>query len=803
MKQKLSKCILMYMFLVAVLTMERETFIKRLVRGTMILDGSYGAQFFKMGYSDLPGEVLNLKEPAVVEKLQRAYCDAGADILLTNTFSANRLKLKTLGYDTLTEDINEAAVTIARRSAEKSNTLVFGDFSSTGEFPEPVGEAKSELIYHTFYEQAHILDDMGVDGFIIETMTDLKELKLAILAIRDVNTSKPVIAQMTFEETMRSVTGTSIAIFAGLMDDLDVDVVGVNCTVGPKKMRKLVKELAMYTGKPLSVEPNAGKPYLEDDRLVYKMGPDEFAVDAQDFVELGASIIGGCCGTGPEHISVLRTLVDKNLGFEHSDASKRAKGLSVIEKMEYLSSRTKLFTFYPFTPIGERINPASKRRFQNEIEERDFSRILTLSREQEMEGAKLLDINLGIEKILDKEHFSSVIVELDRLSSNPLSLDIQSNKYLKRALFEYVGRPLINSARVTPKSLERKATLLKRYGGMLILLAMTKRIPKTAEDRVRVIKEGVERLSELGVRKERIVADPLVLSLGANNDPGVTLQTVRMLTQIGLKTTMGLSNLSFGLPGRSGINAAFLAEAIGNGLSSAIMNTGDRVVLETMYGSLSLKGELVTKEEQPEIENPITRYLLNGNSKALEDRIKSELEKKDPIEVSQKVLGKAMEEIGELYGKGTLFLPHLLLAAETAQPEFDRLNAMSEGKKATLGKILLATVEGDVHDIGKKIVGTVLKSGGFEIVDIGKDVSADKILEAVKKHEPEIIGLSAMMTTTVARVEEVRKAIVQAGLKIPVIAGGASMNKKLSDRFGCDGYAKDATRALRLCKEMI
>src|SRR6056297_1011874 len=790
--------------------MERREFRKLLEKGPVYLDGSYGAHFFKLGYTDIAGEMLNLTAPNVVYELQRSYVEAGSTILLTNTFSANRLKLASLKIEKHVEEINKQGVLLAKKAAG-NRAFVFGDISSTGEFPQPVGNVDSKSIYNAFYEQAAMLDQFGVDGFIVETISDLKELKLAILAIRDCTQDKPLIAHMTFEQAdevnkqpFRSVTGTPVEVFANLMNDMDVDVVGINCTLGPKEMYQVFARLSKFTEKPLSVEPNAGDPDLIDGRLVYKMSPDEFGVYAADMVFKGASIIGGCCGTGPEHIKVLKQLVDKNPDFVYVEGKKRAQGhFRLMDHLTYLSSRTQLIPLEPFTPIGERINPASKSHFQDEIENFTFKRILDLAKEQESEGAKVLDLNFGIEKILQPEHFQKTVMAMDKISSLPLSFDIQTNKYLEKALFEYPGRPLINSARVTDKSISRKAALLKRHGGMLILLAMGKKIPGTPRGRFQLVMEGVHELEALGIFRNRVLADPLVLSLGANNDPSVTLKTVEMLHHEGIKTTMGLSNLSFGMPQRKAINGAFLAQAIDRGLDSAIMNTADRQLFDIMKGALNLRGQNFIEQQLIETQNPFVRSLLNGETDHLNQLVEKELNTKSPLEISKKVMGNAMNEIGELYSDKKIYLPHLILSAETSKPIFGRLNEMSASSIKAIGKVVLATVEGDVHDIGKKIVGTVLSSGGFEIIDIGKDIPSVEIVEAIKVHQPDILGLSAMMTTTVGKVKEVSDLLKHEGIKVFVISGGASMNKRLSEEFGCHGYSSDASGALKLCKRLL
>ncbi|MCK4257859.1 MAG: homocysteine S-methyltransferase family protein [Halanaerobiales bacterium] len=771
--------------------MKRNKFSQLLKERILILDGGYGTEFFKRGYGEMPGELLNLQVPEVVESLQREYVEAGSDIILTNTFSANRPKLASLGLEEHFEEINFRAVQIARKVAG-DKVLVFGDLSSTGNFPIPMGSMDFEGSVQVFSEQAKILLDAGVDGFIIETMTDLKELKAAVLGIRNVTEDLPVIVHMTFDSSLRAVTGTSVAIFASTFEDLDVDVIGINCTLEPEEMLPVFKELAKYTTKPLSLEPNAGDPIYDGKNLSYKMTPEHFAIYIEDFVDLGANIIGGCCGTSPNHIKVMKKLISKRRPVQRN-----------ISFVQSFISRTVYRTVEPFTIIGERINPASRKKFQEEIVQKNYSTLYDEATSQEKEGATILDLNLGIEKLLTPEHFKEVMVELDRRSSIPISFDIQNSEYLEIALREYPGRPLINSAQVTEKSLESRIQLLKKYGGMLILLAMGKGIPKTPEERFEKILEGIAILEENGISRDRVLADPLVLSLGAKKDPRVTLETVRLLKEAGIKTTMGLSNLSFGLPGRAEINGVYLAQAMEKGLTSAIMNSGDIFVMGSMRGALELRGEMVTEKEKVVTDNPMVEALLSGDQNQLKSLIEEELKEISLLEVSQDILGKAMEEVGDLYAEGKIYLPHLLLASETAQPIFEFLNSLSGEERTYQGKVVLATVEGDVHDIGKNIVGTVLKSGGFQIIDAGKDVPAEEIIEVVKREKPDILGLAVMMTTTVGRVEEVAELLKKENVQVILIAGGASMNAQLAERFGCDEYCKNASVVLEVCRGLI
>jgi 5-methyltetrahydrofolate--homocysteine methyltransferase len=755
------------------------------------LDGAYGTEFFKKGFKGVI-ETLNITDKEMVFDLQKAYVDAGVDFLLTNTFSANRLKLKSLKVSYNIKDINYNAVKIAKQAAGQKNVYVLGDISSTGFLIEPLGEISFDEAYDVFREQGEILLNAGVDGFIIETMSDLKELKAAILALRDLSQDIPIIAQMTFEENSKAVTGTSVEIFATLLNDLDVDVIGINCTLEPEKLLSVFKKLAQYSKKPISVEPNAGKPKLQrDGSIVYKTSPEKFAIYMEDFVEEGANIVGGCCGTSPEHIRLMVEFL-KN----------RKPKIRKIIAEEFVSSRTKLQKISPFLIIGERINAAGKKKFQEKIKNKDFSKIVELSSMQEQEGAHVLDVNLGIEKLLDKSHFSLVVNTLDKIGSLPLSLDIQEFEFMEEALKEYVGRPIINSSTAKKEKLDNAIYLLKRYGGMLVLLTMKDKIPETAKERFEIAKEAVEYLEKNGIERNRILVDPLVLPVGAKKDPKVTVETIELLSKEGLMTSIGLSNLSFGMPNREALNSSFLTLCIDKGLSAAILNTSEKCTMNAIFGTLVLKGKELAKQEILK-EDPLVEMILKKKEKELKQEIEKLLEEYSPLQISQNILSKAMEHIGELYSKGVIYLPHLILAAETVTPVFEYLNSLLEkNDKQKIGTIIVATVEGDVHDIGKKIVATLFKSSGFNVIDLGKDVPASKILEEVKKHKPDILGLSAMMTTTIGRIKEVKDLLEKEGVKIPIIAGGASLNKEIAENFGVY-YAKNASEGLKLSKKIL
>ena len=772
--------------------MNRQEFHDRLSSRVHILDGGYGTNFIARGSDGRPGEVLNLERPDIVLAVHRDYVEAGADILLTNTFSANRPKLETLGCAKDLERINRAAVALARQAAE-GRALVFGDMSSTGWMLAPLGEASFDDAVAAFSEQARILIDAGVDGLIVETMTDLKELKAAVVGIREVSADVPLIAHMTFEADRRSVTGTPVEVFARAIGDLDVDVLGINCSLGPADLLPVFSELARCTHHRLSVEPNAGRPVFDGEHLHYDTTPEDFAAVAEDFVAAGAGIVGGCCGTSAAHIRVLSRLLRGR-----RPATRQTAPAAVF------CSRTRAVPLLPFAVIGERINPANRRAFADELAAGVLTTLLAEAGAQQREGAHLLDVNFGIEKTLDPAVVVSAVRALDAHDALPLSLDIQTPSLLEKALREVAGRPLLNSARVTDKNLPRRAELLKKYGGLLLLLAMGSEIPETAAGRVAVIEDGLRRLEDAGIARHRVVADALVLSFGAGKDPRVTLETIAELSKLGVATTCGLSNLSFGLPDRARLNAAFLAQAVHFGLTSAICNPGDGLLTGALHGALALRGDQAFSSGDETPADPWVAALLRGDTEGLWAQVEAKLAKGvSPVEVGSGLLAAAMREVGELYGRKKIYLPSLLLAADASRPVFDRLHARLGAAPTYKARVLLATVEGDVHDIGKRIIGTVLQSGGFEVIDLGKDVPAAAIVGAVREHAPHIVGLSAMMTTTVGRIEDVRKALTDAGLSVKLIAGGASMNADLADRFGCDGFAPSASAVVSLCEGLM
>ncbi|MDR1885821.1 MAG: homocysteine S-methyltransferase family protein [Synergistaceae bacterium] len=777
----------------------RDEFRRMASARTLVLDGAYGTGFFEMGLGGVPSELLNLEHPDRVEGLHRAYVEAGCDILLTNTFGGNRFKLEENSLDDRIGEIHEAAVSIARRAASAAperRILIFGDVSSTGRLPRPSGDGSFEDCRRVYAEQASLLLEAGCDGLIVETMTDIKELKSALVAIREVSREVPLIAQMSFDSSGTTLTGASVEVFAAVANDLDVDALGMNCLVGPAETLQNLRRLSGLTNCLLSVEPNAGDPHFDGQNTLYMTDAATFSLYVEEFVECGASLVGGCCGTTPDHIRAVAAML-KGV----APAALRRREITLPPA---LASRTSVHDLGAgFSVVGERINPTGKKRLRESMRAGDFTVMLDEASAQAREGAHVLDINFGVEKFFSEGRIRDAFVSLDRATTLPPSIDVQSLDLMEAAMSECPGRPLVNSCACDEESLSRKLPLLKKYGGIMILLAMESDISNDPCQRAASVERALSFAASLGLGRDRFVVDPLVLSHGAGFDHRVTLETIRLCAERGIPTIVGLSNLSHGMPNRSGLNAAFLSQAIALGLSAAIMNSGDNVVMETMFGAALLKtGRLEERIDASDLD-PLVEALLSGRSKTVDAMVDEKLSGGMlPIDVSQSFLGDAMERVGSLYEAKKIFLPHILFAAETAFPVFDRLNSMMTGAGACRGRILLATVEGDIHDIGKNIVGTVLRAGGFEVIDIGKNVASERIVESAREHSPDIVGLSAMMTTTVGRVSEVAESLRGAGLSVEVISGGASMNAELAGMYGVR-YADSSSGALALCKELV
>ncbi len=566
----------------------RERISRILEDRVLLLDGAYGTEFMKRAsIGDRPPEILNIEFPEIVENLHRDYVEAGADILITNTFGATPTKLEKSGRKDKFEEIVRNAVRLARR-VSKGKTLIFGDVGPTGELAFPMGEKNFSFFYENFRSQVEIMVEEGVDGIILETFSDIAELKAAVLAVRDVSKDIFLIAHLTFDENGRTLTGTDPMNFALVFEDLDVDALGINCTLGPEELLPIFQELAKYTRKFLTVEPNAGMPFVKNGKTVYPVGPEEFSIHLDSYWKSGANILGGCCGTTPEHIREMRVKLGKRRPISRD-----------IKKMFVISSPSKVVTFENFVIVGERINPAGRKKMSKAMEEGDLEYVLNEGKKQVKAGAEVLDVNFGIEKFVDRDFMEKVVYSLSYGVGAPLFLDVQTIPILRELVKSYPGRPVINSFRPVEEEIE-KIEIVKNYGGVLILLAMGESVPEGLEDRMKAFEKGVKILENFGLGKDRIIVDPVVLAMGAGGEPLKTLEFLKYVSDLGYRTTLGLSNLSFGLLNRSFYNSSFLVLAIDRGLSSAIVNPLDEIVMKSAKAARIVLGmeELLEKKEK-------------------------------------------------------------------------------------------------------------------------------------------------------------------------------------------------------------
>ncbi len=822
-----------------------------------VLDGGMGTMLMEKGLDvNFAPELLNLEHPEVLKEIHEEYIDAGADIIETNTFGSNRIKLSHYGLEDKVEELTFAGVKVAKE-ASKGRALVALSVGPTGVFVEPVGDYSFDEIVDVFKEQISAGAKAGADLILIETMSDLKEAKAAVVAAQEV-CKLPVLVSMTYQEDGRTLLGTPPEVSAAVFEGFGVAAVGANCSLGPESFVGLVERMAKITDTPIIVYANAGLPVLKDGKTVYLEPPETFKKYAVEFVKAGANIIGGCCGTTPNHIRAIKETVKDLKPVKRNPL----KGLKA-------ASRTRLVfigSSFPTRMIGERINPTGKKRLQEALKRGDFSLVKEEAKKQVQEGAELLDVNVGVPGINEAEALKEAVKVVMETVDAPLVIDSKDPKALEEALKMCDGRPIVNSCSGEEKDIENIMPLAKKYGANLLLLAIDDQgLKEKAEERVEIVERLVKKCEALGMRKDFLIADVLNLAVSAMPSSTVeTLKAIRLVKErLGLATTLGVSNVSFGLPARSLINSSFMAMAIYNGLDSGIVNPGDSRMVETIYSSDVLVGkdkgagrfvekfqnykskgedkecrELLSKicsltcsflkgkelplevkreeeekgkEEEGEEDIPkgllgeLFKAVLEGDKEGIVPLTEKALKEHEPLEISDEALIKALDVVGKKFEKGEIFLPQMLRSAQAVQASFNVLKeAMKKkGEKVKLGgKVVMATVHGDVHEIGKNIVITMLENSGFEVIDLGTNVPPQEIVRAVKEEKADVVGLSALMTTTLPSMEETIKEIREAGLNLPVIVGGAVVTPEYAESIG-GIYGEDAQQAVKIVKQLI
>ncbi len=701
----------------------------------------------------------------------------------------------------------------------------------TGEVLKPNGRMEFEELVTIYKEQIQYLVEAGVDLLVVETMMSLAEARAAVIAAKEV-CDLPIMVTLTFEKDGRTLYGTDAITAAICLESLGVSAIGMNCSSGPAAMAPAIAEMVGVTNIPIIAKPNAGLPVLsESGETYYSMEADAFVQEMKELVQAGASILGGCCGTTPLY---LKKLI-KELGRENkTKQARKPKGV------RYITSERKTVSFHlddKFMIVGERINPTGKKQLQAQLREGSFEKVITFAEEQEQNGAEILDVNMGMSGIDEKEMMLRAIDEISVVTNLPLSLDSSYVEVLEAALRKYPGRALINSISYETEKIEKLLPLAAKYGAMFILLPLSdKGLPADIEEKKEIIQAIYQRAKALGMDKEDIIVDGLVTTVGANKEAAKqTLETIRYCHKNGFATICGLSNISFGMPQRGFVNTAFLTLAIGEGLNMAIANPNQTLLTCCAFAtdmllakeeadiryieyvedvncegglevsrSTSSKGQ-IAKEDRKPVKEQIYHAVLKGNRSGILDLVKEALTQgEDPQELLNQVLLPAINEVGALFDQGKYFLPQLIASAEAMKTAIEVLEPLLQQESNTekMPVVIIATVEGDIHDIGKNLVALMLRNYGFQVIDLGKDVPEDKILEAAKKYDAHIIALSALMTTTMQRMREIVQAVKREKLDARVMIGGAVVTQEYANEIGADGYSKDAADAVKLAKRL-
>lgn len=782
--------------------------LEKLGKELLFFDGALGTLLQEAGL--MPGELpeaWNVTHPLEVQQIHRKYVEAGSDILLTNTFGANGLKFRDEKL-TLSDVIFAAVahVKAASKTNKEKRVYVALDVGPTGKLLKPMGDLSFEQAYETFGEVMRYGQEAGADLIHIETMSDVYELKAAILAAKEF-TSLPVFVTATFDARGKLLTGADVPAVVALLEGLRVDALGINCSLGPCQMMPVIEQILDYASLPVIVKPNAGLPKQIDGKTVYDVHADEFALYMKEIAEKGAVLIGGCCGTTPEHISRMIQLC-KDVSIKKQTAKTHTL-VSSYGKSVCMGNGSKI--------IGERINPTGKKKFKQALKDHDLDYILNEAITQQDMGAHILDVNVGLPDIDEPAVMCEVIQELQSIINLPLQIDTVDPKALEQALRIYNGKAMVNSVNGKQESMDAVFPLIQKYGGVVVGLALDEAgIPATADGRVAIAKRIITEAKKYGIDKKDIVIDTLALTVSSDPEgANVTLEALRRIRQeLGVHTVLGVSNISFGLPNRPIINANFYTMAMQNGLSAGIINPSSEAMMNSYYSYHALMN----------LDKNCEQYIANatGNSaeiKALPSVKKMELDaaiikglKEEafqitkelvlgmaPLEVINKYLIPALDQVGKGFEKGTVFLPQLLMSAEAAKACFTILKeALAESGESDekKEKVVLATVKGDIHDIGKNIVKVLLENYGFDVIDLGKDVPPEAVVQKVLEEKVHLVGLSALMTTTVVSMEETIQLLREQAPGCKTMVGGAVMNKEYAEMIGADFYGKDAMQTV-------
>ncbi len=795
-------------------------------RDYILLDGAMGTMLQKKGMEvgTVP-ETLNIVKPEWIIDIHKSYVQAGAQIVYANTFGANRYKMESTGYTV--QQLIGAAIDNAKKATEGTDTLVALDIGPIGQLLEPTGSLTFEEAYDIFREE--VIAGSNADVIVIETMTDLMETKAAVLAAKE-NSDKPVMCTMTFEENKRTFTGCSVSAMCLTIQGLGVDALGVNCSLGPRDLLPIVEEISKWTSIPIVVKANAGLPDPVTNK--YNVLPDEFAQVCHEMIKFGAKVIGGCCGTTPDYIAKLKEMLE---------TAKANDEFCKPNKVNRLAICSPLKTVIIDQPriIGERINPTGKKRFKQALRENDMDYIMSQAIEQVEGGADILDVNVGSPDIDEKEMMVKTVKTLQSVVDVPLQLDSTKPEVLEAALRVYNGKPIVNSVNGEEEVMEKILPLVAKYGASVIGLALDENgIPPKAEDRVKIAEKIMNKAMSYGIPKEDVIIDCLVLTVSAEQKAAKeTLKAVNMVkNQLGLRTVLGVSNISFGLPNREMINKTFLTMALDRGLDLPIMNPNvssmvwaiktykvlaaiDENAMDFIDYSNKAEPEVTTVQKASAPASSGKSVSLGSEKadailKAMETGLKAEgkrltselLKEMDAMEIINGILIPALDVVGDKFEKGTIFLPQLILAADVAKECFEEIKVFlaDSGEQSELkGKIIVATVKGDIHDIGKNIVKVILENYGYDVIDLGRDVDCMKVVESAIENDVHLVGLSALMTTTLGSMEETIKLLREHNVDCKIMVGGAVLTEDYAMKIGADYYAKDAKMSADIAKKVL
>ena len=793
-------------------------------KGPIILDGATGSNLMAKGMpmGVCPEDWIYHHKEAIVS-LQKAYVEAGTQILYAPTFTANRIKLAEYDMEDRLEELNRAMVRYSREAAG-DRAFVAGDLTMTGRQLYPVGDLMFEDLVDVYKEQVRAILKEGVDLFVIETMMSLQECRAALLAVKE-TCDLPVMISLTYNEDGRTLYGTSPEIAMVVLEHMGVDIVGVNCSTGPLAMIPLVKAMLPYADIPIMVKPNAGMPELENGETVYKMTPEEFADACEQLVDAGASVVGGCCGTRPDHI---KALADRMRGKKVEPIQKKNRPVLTSER-----GFVEVTLDGGFKVVGERINPTGKKALQEELRSGSMQMVRQFARDQEIAGAAILDVNMGTNGIDEKATMLDAIYEVISTVDLPLSIDTSYVDVMEAALRIYPGRALINSISCEAEKMKELLPIAKKYGAMFVLLPLSQAgLPKDLDEKKEHITHVLEAARAIGLQDNDAVVDVLVATVGAN--PSAALECFETISYckdtLHLPTICGLSNISFGMPQRIFVNTAFLNVALSKGLTMAIANPSQELLMYTalatdlllgkegaserylgtvpttamkMVGSKDVKVDSQTKEEA---HHPIFDCVVKGDKESIIREVKKEVEAGEkPSAVIEKYLIPGINQVGEYYDNKKYFLPQLIAGANAMKEAMEYLEPLLLAGKKDEAKatVVIATVEGDIHDIGKNLVVLMLKNYGYRVFDMGKDVPAESIVNKAIEENAQIIGLSALMTTTMMRMKDVVDLAKEKGCQAKIIIGGACITESFAEEIGADGYSKDASECVKLIDSLI